>query len=133
MVISYINLFYSIFVCYHRLCGYPPFYDENDLELFRQIQKAQYEFDSPYWDEISDSGTPGIFLLFLCYSFQMPSVLIASFVYCFCTLGLMGFLWKPVNYGVAIFPREMADFLFYGKMVRLNNTKYCVRHKRIRG
>lgn len=39
-----------------RLCGYPPFYDENDSELFRQILKAEFEFDSPYWDEISDSG-----------------------------------------------------------------------------
>lgn len=39
-----------------RLCGYPPFYDENDSELFNQILKAEYEFDSPYWDDISDSG-----------------------------------------------------------------------------
>lgn len=39
-----------------RLCGYPPFYDENDHELFRQIRMAEYEFDSPYWDNISDSG-----------------------------------------------------------------------------
>jgi len=38
------------------LCGYPPFYDENDSELFRQILKAEYEFDSPYWDDISQSG-----------------------------------------------------------------------------
>jgi len=38
------------------LCGYPPFYDENDSELFRQILKAEYEFDSPYWDDISESG-----------------------------------------------------------------------------
>lgn len=42
-----------------RLCGYPPFYDENDAKLFEQILKAEYEFDSPYWDDISDSGTPG--------------------------------------------------------------------------
>lgn len=41
---------------FYRLCGYPPFYDENDAELFKQILKAQYEFDSPFWDEISDSG-----------------------------------------------------------------------------
>lgn len=41
----------------HRLCGYPPFYDENDAKLFEQILKAEYEFDSPYWDDISDSGT----------------------------------------------------------------------------
>lgn len=40
-----------------RLCGYPPFYDENDGKLFEQILKAEYEFDSPYWDDISDSGT----------------------------------------------------------------------------
>ncbi|KAL7988231.1 hypothetical protein Chor_007150 [Crotalus horridus] len=39
-----------------RLCGYPPFYDENDSELFNQILKAEYEFDSPYWDDISDSA-----------------------------------------------------------------------------
>lgn len=39
-----------------RLCGYPPFYDENDAKLFEQILKAEYEFDSPYWDDISDSG-----------------------------------------------------------------------------
>lgn len=40
----------------YRLCGYPPFYDENDSKLFEQILKAEYEFDSPYWDDISDSG-----------------------------------------------------------------------------
>ncbi|XP_028849122.1 calcium/calmodulin-dependent protein kinase type 1B isoform X1 [Denticeps clupeoides] len=38
------------------LCGYPPFYDENDTQLYKQIIKAEYEFDSPYWDEISDSA-----------------------------------------------------------------------------
>lgn len=42
--------------CVCRLCGYPPFYDENDAQLFRLILKGEYEFDSPYWDEISDSG-----------------------------------------------------------------------------
>lgn len=41
-----------------RLCGYPPFYDENDSKLFEQILKADYEFDAPYWDDISDSGEP---------------------------------------------------------------------------
>ncbi len=40
----------------YRLCGYPPFYDENDSKLFEQILKADYEFDTPYWDDISDSG-----------------------------------------------------------------------------
>lgn len=44
------------FLSFDRLCGYPPFYDENDSVLFQQILKAEYEFDSPYWDDISESG-----------------------------------------------------------------------------
>ncbi|XP_018430383.1 PREDICTED: calcium/calmodulin-dependent protein kinase type 1B [Nanorana parkeri] len=43
-------------ISYILLCGYPPFYDENDSELFNQIIKAEYEFDSPYWDDISESA-----------------------------------------------------------------------------
>uniref|UniRef100_A0A674EVS8 non-specific serine/threonine protein kinase n=1 Tax=Salmo trutta TaxID=8032 RepID=A0A674EVS8_SALTR len=43
-------------IAYILLCGYPPFYDENDAKLFEQILKADYEFDSPYWDDISDSA-----------------------------------------------------------------------------
>merc|ERR1712141_411418 len=40
-------------ISYILLCGYPPFYDENDANLFAQILKGEFEFDSPYWDEIS--------------------------------------------------------------------------------
>ena len=41
-----------------RLCGYPPFYEEDDQEvLFEQIRAARYEFASPYWDCISEDGT----------------------------------------------------------------------------
>uniref|UniRef100_A0A8C6L129 CaM kinase-like vesicle-associated b n=1 Tax=Nothobranchius furzeri TaxID=105023 RepID=A0A8C6L129_NOTFU len=44
--------------------GNPPFYDEtddddyenHDKNLFRKILAGDYEFDSPYWDEISDSA-----------------------------------------------------------------------------
>uniref|UniRef100_A0A8C1FNL8 non-specific serine/threonine protein kinase n=1 Tax=Cyprinus carpio carpio TaxID=630221 RepID=A0A8C1FNL8_CYPCA len=43
-------------ISYILLCGYPPFYDENDAKLFEQILRAEYEFDSPYWDDISDSA-----------------------------------------------------------------------------
>lgn len=49
-------------ISYILLCGYPPFYDENDANLFAQILKAnqtvigEFEFDSPYWDDISDSA-----------------------------------------------------------------------------
>lgn len=40
-------------ITYILLCGYPPFYAETDPELFEQIKKAEFEFESPYWDEIS--------------------------------------------------------------------------------
>ncbi len=43
-------------IAYILLCGYPPFYDENDANLFAQILKGEFEFDSPYWDDISDSA-----------------------------------------------------------------------------
>jgi len=58
MVYVYLNCLHHVCYLWVRcsLCGYPPFYDENDSELFRQILKAEYEFDSPYWDDISESG-----------------------------------------------------------------------------
>lgn len=48
----------------HSLSGNPPFYDDSDEEdpdnrdknLFLKILSGDYEFDSPYWDDISDSG-----------------------------------------------------------------------------
>lgn len=43
-------------ITYILLCGYPPFYDESDANLFAQIMRGEYEFDSPYWDEISESA-----------------------------------------------------------------------------
>ncbi|KAL0588413.1 Calcium/calmodulin-dependent protein kinase type 1B [Plecturocebus cupreus] len=43
-------------ISYILLCGYPPFYDESDSELFSQIVRASYEFDSPFWHDISESA-----------------------------------------------------------------------------
>ena len=43
-------------ILYVMLCGYPPFYDENNTILFQKILNLDYEFASPYWDEISDSA-----------------------------------------------------------------------------
>src|SRR5690348_505176 len=40
-------------ITYILLCGYPPFYEENNYALFQQIMSGHYEFDSPYWDNIS--------------------------------------------------------------------------------
>ncbi|KNC84870.1 CAMK/CAMK1 protein kinase [Sphaeroforma arctica JP610] len=42
-------------IAYILLCGYPPFYDENDAQLFRKIMKGDYEFTHG-WDEISSSA-----------------------------------------------------------------------------
>uniref|UniRef100_A0A8C6LNR3 CaM kinase like vesicle associated n=1 Tax=Nothobranchius furzeri TaxID=105023 RepID=A0A8C6LNR3_NOTFU len=45
------------------LSGNPPFYDDSDEDesdrdknLFLKILSGDYEFDSPYWDDISDSA-----------------------------------------------------------------------------
>ena len=43
-------------IIYIMLCGFPPFYDDNNAQLFALIQKGQFEFPSPYWDDISDSA-----------------------------------------------------------------------------
>lgn len=39
-----------------RLCGYPPFYDESDAQLFEMIMKGKFEFDDRYWGEISEDA-----------------------------------------------------------------------------
>lgn len=38
----------------NRLCGFPPFYDENHERLFEMIKNGKVEFPSPYWDDISE-------------------------------------------------------------------------------
>ncbi len=38
----------------HSLCGFPPFYADSNKELFEIIKKGEFDFPSPYWDEISD-------------------------------------------------------------------------------
>ncbi|KIH66447.1 hypothetical protein ANCDUO_03224 [Ancylostoma duodenale] len=48
------------------LLRYPPFYDESDANLFAQIIKGEYEFDAPYWDQISDSAKDFISHLMCC-------------------------------------------------------------------
>ncbi|KAJ3328305.1 hypothetical protein HDU76_010193 [Blyttiomyces sp. JEL0837] len=43
-------------ITYILLCGYPPFYDQNNAVLFRQILSGRYEFDRPWWDNISEDA-----------------------------------------------------------------------------
>lgn len=40
-------------IFYILLCGFPPFYDEDNAVLFNSIRKGEYEFPSPYWDSVS--------------------------------------------------------------------------------
>uniref|UniRef100_A0A4W3GQ09 Calcium/calmodulin-dependent protein kinase IGb n=1 Tax=Callorhinchus milii TaxID=7868 RepID=A0A4W3GQ09_CALMI len=43
-------------IAYILLCGYPPFYEDTESRLFYRISNAEYEFDSPFWDDISTSA-----------------------------------------------------------------------------
>ncbi|NWW69873.1 CAMKV protein, partial [Climacteris rufus] len=53
-------------IMYILLSGNPPFYEEadeddyenHDKNLFRKILAGDYEFDPPYWDDISQAGEP---------------------------------------------------------------------------
>ena len=43
-------------ITYILLCGFPPFYDDNQSELFNTIRKGKYHYPSPYWDEVSSDA-----------------------------------------------------------------------------
>jgi calcium/calmodulin-dependent protein kinase I len=43
-------------ITYILLCGYPPFHDDNHNALFKKIKKGKFQFDSPYWDNVSDDA-----------------------------------------------------------------------------
>lgn len=52
-------------ITYILLCGFPPFrsLERDQEELFEIIQLGDYEFLSPYWDNISDGKFNFIFLI----------------------------------------------------------------------
>ena len=39
-----------------RLCGYEPFIDDDERVMYKKILKGSYEFDSPYWDNITHNA-----------------------------------------------------------------------------
>ena len=43
-------------ILYVMLCGFPPFYDEEEENLYKQIKSGTYEFPIPYWDNVSDGA-----------------------------------------------------------------------------
>ena len=43
-------------ILYILLCGFPPFYDEDNSVLFNAIRKGEYDFPSPYWDDVTNQA-----------------------------------------------------------------------------
>jgi serine/threonine protein kinase len=43
-------------VFYILLCGFPPFYDDNNKKLFALIISANFTFPDPYWTDVSESA-----------------------------------------------------------------------------
>ena len=44
-------------IAYILLCGFEPFYDERgDQAMFQRILKCQFEYVSPWWDDVSLSA-----------------------------------------------------------------------------
>ncbi len=40
-------------ILYILICGYPPFYGDNDPEILESVKKGIYDFDEEEWDEVS--------------------------------------------------------------------------------
>ena len=43
-------------IVYILLCGFPPFYADNDAKLYEKIKKGDFEFLKPYWDPVSETA-----------------------------------------------------------------------------
>ncbi|CAN0014780.1 unnamed protein product, partial [Choristocarpus tenellus] len=43
-------------ISYILLCGYPPFYGENDKAIFDSVRAGAFDFPSPEWDSISEGA-----------------------------------------------------------------------------
>ena len=50
---SQVDLWRIGVIVYILLCGFPPFYGDNDAQMFKKIKAGQYRFLAPYWDPIS--------------------------------------------------------------------------------
>lgn len=43
-------------ILYVMLCGFLPFFDEDNANLFALIQQCKFDFPSPYWDNVSEEA-----------------------------------------------------------------------------
>ena len=53
---SQVDLWSVGVIVYILLCGFPPFYGDNDAQMFKRIKAGQYKFLAPYWDPISSDA-----------------------------------------------------------------------------
>mmetsp|Transcript_106773 Transcript_106773/g.147814 ORF Transcript_106773/g.147814 Transcript_106773/m.147814 type:complete len:92 (+) Transcript_106773:7-282(+) len=43
-------------ILYILLCGYPPFYGDDNQEILQMVQKGAFDFDGEEWDEVSNDA-----------------------------------------------------------------------------
>jgi calcium-dependent protein kinase len=43
-------------ITYILLCGYPPFYGDDDAQIFDSVRAGKFDFPSPEWDSISSAA-----------------------------------------------------------------------------
>eukprot|EP00929_Paragymnodinium_shiwhaense_P001086 TRINITY_DN1012_c0_g3_i1.p1 TRINITY_DN1012_c0_g3~~TRINITY_DN1012_c0_g3_i1.p1 ORF type:complete len:494 (-),score=99.74 TRINITY_DN1012_c0_g3_i1:95-1576(-) len=60
-------------ILYILLCGYPPFYGDNDSQILRCVKRGVYDFPSPEWDDISSDAKSMIKLMLMYDSKMRPS------------------------------------------------------------
>ena len=43
-------------ILYILLCGYPPFYGDDNQEILAMVQKGQFDFDGEEWESVSSDA-----------------------------------------------------------------------------
>lgn len=43
-------------IAYILLCGYPPFYGDNDDQILKRVKKGDFEFNAADWKDVSDGA-----------------------------------------------------------------------------